>query len=129
MEHPIITLFLSILRESVLVLKDNICFDWYIDLVSQIQTLLDLVPKCHTSLIELPFGASDSWYDAKSYVKVDDLNKRLSNGLMINQQLQWNNVWVTRNNYQLSIIWFIAVISAILTQVEDPSSEVQNIFI
>ena len=51
------------------------------DLVSKVQTLIDLVPESQAKLIQLPFGASHSWQDSKSSIKVDGLNDNYMNDM------------------------------------------------
>ena len=68
-------------RASRLVVQIDIASKKTQDLVSKMQTLIDLVPKSQAKLTQLPFGASHSWQDSKSSVKVDDLNDDYMNDM------------------------------------------------
>ena len=68
----------DLIRASRLVVQIDISSSKTQDLVSKMQTLIDVVPKSKAKLTQLPFGASHSWQDSKSSVKVSDLNDEMN---------------------------------------------------
>ena len=68
-------------RASRLVVEIDITSKKTQDLVSKMQTSIDLVPKSQGKTTQLPFGASYSWKDSKLSVKVDDLNDDYMNDI------------------------------------------------